>query len=82
MSSGLGGLTTKWNAFIVVMRASCGRTTPFGVPVEPDVYIIMAGSSWHGFAAMALDVDPSTTTSLKLLMATPGLYLVDFKFAG
>ena len=42
MSSGLVGLTTKKNPLTVVTRASCGRTTPFGVPVEPLVYIIMA----------------------------------------
>jgi len=40
----LGGFITKKNALIVVMRASCGRTTPFGSPVDPDVYIIIAGS--------------------------------------
>ena len=42
MSPGLVGLTTKKNPLTVVTRASCGRTTPFGVPVEPLVYIIMA----------------------------------------
>ena len=79
MSSGLGGLTTKWNAFIVVINASWGRITPLGIPVDPEVYIMMAGSSSEGFTAMAFEVDPKATTSQKLLMATSSLYL-KFKY--
>ena len=39
----------------VVMSASWGRTTPLGTPVEPEVYIMMAGSFMVGFTATALE---------------------------
>jgi hypothetical protein len=46
-SSGLIS-TTSMNPFIVAMQLLCERRTPFGVPVDPDVYIIIAVSSFLG----------------------------------
>ena len=48
MSPGLGGFTTKKKALTVVTRASWGRTTPLGTPVDPLVYIMIAGSLGSG----------------------------------
>ena len=41
-------LTTSQNPFIVAIQLLCESKTPFGVPVEPDVYIIIAVSSFDG----------------------------------
>ena len=63
--------TTKWNALTVVTRASWGRTTPLGTPVEPEVYMMMAGSMVAGGTAERLDLPPSSHTSLKPCRVTP-----------
>lgn len=36
--------TTSAKAFMVDSRFWCERITPLGMPVEPDVYMMMAGS--------------------------------------
>ena len=67
MSPGFGGLTTKKNALTVVIKASCGSTTPLGTPVDPEVYIIIAGSSLVGRLTWKLlvEVRPKLITSCK-----------------
>jgi hypothetical protein len=50
---------------VQLTSASCGSTTPLGTPVEPDVYMMMAGSSFSGLTAVQISVEPSVTTSWK-----------------
>ena len=46
--------TTSQKPFIVEMRFLWDNNTPFGVPVDPDVYIIIAISSAFGGTASAI----------------------------
>lgn len=43
-----GKLTASQKHFIVEMQLLCESKTPLGVPVEPDVYIMIAVSSLDG----------------------------------
>ena len=69
----MGGSVTKWKAFTVDTRAEWGRTTPLGTPVDPLVYMMMAGSLGFGGVPIALEPTPSWRTSLKETIFTPDL---------
>lgn len=43
-------LTQSKNPFILEIKLLCDKTTPLGVPVDPDVNMIMATSSFVGGA--------------------------------
>ena len=57
----------------VAMRFPWVRMTPLGTPVDPDVYMIIAGVSAVGGVDTTFELAPSFTTDLKGMMLTPSL---------
>ena len=49
-------------------------TTPFGTPVEPEVYMMMAVSPGLGGATAAAEAEPSLITSSNLWKVTPSTW--------
>lgn len=65
--------TLSENPLRVVIQFLCDNKTPFGAPVDPDVYMIMAISSGDGGDATSVLVFPVFTTSVNDKMRTPSL---------
>lgn len=69
-SSGLIS-TASQKAFSVEMMFSWDRSTPFGTPVEPDVYIMIAVSLDCGGDIFACELLPTWITSENGISLTP-----------
>ena len=63
-------LTQSQKHLSVVMQLLCVNCTPFGCPVEPDVYMIIAMSSRDGATGSILFLMPKSITFLYAIVWT------------